>query len=102
MTLSPEARVVVRKYFDIRGWLLGMYANAMKSATGVFLIAASTNVAEGMAPASVGAGVGLGWKQAVVAFMSVLFLECVRYINNKPLPDEVDRPITPPPFPPKL
>ncbi len=82
----PDAINQVRKYLDWKSWFEGMYVNAIKSATGAFLAFAGTNSVEAVAPA-VFSGVGLNWKQAAGAFLSVLILEIVRYVNAKPLPE---------------
>lgn len=93
---------LVRRYADWRGWFVGMYLNAVRSATGVVLAVVGTNSAQVVAPDSMkdfAANLGINWKQAVAAFVSVLVIECIRYINGKPLPDAIERPITAPPFP---
>lgn len=85
----PDTVKQVRKYLDWRNWFEGMYVNAIKSSTGAFLAFAGTNSVEAVSP-NFFAGVGLNWKQALGAFLSVLILEIVRYVNAKPLPSSIE------------
>lgn len=98
--MSETARKV-RKYLDWKNWFSGMWANSIKSATAVVLAAVGTNSAEKMMP-TIAYDFGLDAKQTAAAFCSVLVIECIRFIHKKPLPDELERPVTPPPFPIKI
>lgn len=82
----PDTINSVKKYLDWKSWFEGMYINAIKSGTSALLAFAGTNTAEAAAP--VFAGLGLNWKQALGAFASVMFIEVVRYVNAKPIPEE--------------
>ncbi len=83
----------INKRLDWRGWFRDLYATSIKAASGVFVAALTSNVAEHMAPESLKsftAGAGLNFKQAGAMFLSVLLIEAMRFINLKPLPDAIE------------
>ena len=80
----------IKKYLDWKGWFAGLYKNAVKASTSAVLALAGTNAAE----AAGVAGVGMNWKQAGAAALSVAIIEALRYLNAQPAPavvtEEVD------------
>lgn len=91
----PNISVTTRKFVNWRAYFEGMYVKSIQASTGAFLAFAGSNTAEAVAPTSL-SGLGLSWKQAVVAAVSALVFEVIRYVNAKPLPDADTLPPIPP------
>ena len=75
----------IKKYLNWKGWLAGLYKNVVKASTSAVLALAGTNAAE----AAGLAGVGMNWKQAGAAAVSVAIIEALRYVNTQPAPETV-------------
>jgi hypothetical protein len=83
--LIPHAK----KYLNWKDWFSGMYVKSIQSATSAVLAFVGTNSAEAFSPTGL-PGLGMNWKQTCGAFVSILVIEIIRYINGKPLPDSVE------------
>lgn len=80
----------VKKYLDWKSWFVGMYVKAIQSATSAALGWVGTNMTETIAPDMM-ANLGMTWKQAICAFLAVMAIEVIRYINGKPIPDAIEK-----------
>lgn len=80
--------VRTKRFLNWRAYFQGMYARCIQAATGAFLAYCGSNTAEGVAPEWLH-NVGLSWKQGLVIAVAVLLFEVIRYVNAKPMPDEV-------------
>jgi hypothetical protein len=91
--ITPISKKDSTRYFNWRRWISDWYVSAVRAGTGAFLAFSGTNTAEAVTPVS-WAIKGMDWKQAACAALGAILFDTFRYINLKPLPEEV----TAPPF----
>lgn len=86
--ITPISKKSSTKFFNWGSYFRDMYVSAVRASTGAFLAFAGSNTAEAMAPTALH-DVGMNWQQALVAAASALIFDVVRYVNLKPIPEEV-------------
>ena len=77
--------MAIKKYLDWKGWWLGFYLSWVKTVTSTLLTLGGTNLAE---KAGV-SGIGMNWKQAGGMILVLTFIEVLKYLNAKPMPETV-------------
>lgn len=76
--------MAMHKYLDWRGWLRGLYLNWIKSLTTTLISFGGTNAVDYLGMK----GVGINLEQAASLLVSITLWEVVRYLNQKPEPEE--------------
>jgi len=89
--VTPISKSSPNRVFNWSAYLRDMYVSAVRASTGAFLAFGGSNAAEAIAPDALHS-VGMNWQQAVVAAVSALIFDVVRYINLHPLPPEETQP----------
>lgn len=85
--ITPISKKSATKFFNWRQYFRDMYVSAVRASTGAVLAYSGSNTAESIAPQLL-QNVGMSWKQAVVAGISALVFDVIRYVNLHPLPPE--------------
>jgi hypothetical protein len=89
----------VRRVLQWRAWLTGLYLAAVPQAIGKVIDFFGTNGIEATG-ISAAKGAGMNLTQLGLTFCFSLVLHASVYVRSHPLPEVVEQPITPPPFPP--
>ncbi len=85
--ITPISKKSATKFFNWKQYFRDMYVSAVRAGTGAVLAYSGSNTAESIAPELLH-NVGMSCKQAVVAGISALLFDVMRYINIHPLPPE--------------
>jgi hypothetical protein len=98
MQLPESVTKHTRRYLNVRGWLIGIYLAAIPQAIGKVIDFLGTNGIE-KTGLGIAQGTGLSLKQLGITFVLSLGFNALIFLKDHPLPQVVDRPVTPPPFP---
>lgn len=77
----------IKKYLDWKGYFEGLYLSWIKTLTTSLITYGGTNAIEQTGVKAM-KGIGMTWEQGLAMLVAITFWEIIRYLNQKPMPEE--------------